>query len=268
MVYNYRTDYSHIFDTPAKKEQESVIVNKIMDLLNNNKYDSIYDFIERNDTYQDFLKNNNLETVVKHFGNTLNERDFKNILNELVKTTEKKKDFEKDNIQTKKMDNKEYAIYEGESKDFIFDNSHSNMSIERQMEELQKTQTQFQTTDNKKNTDLMMRELEKEKKESLKLEYLHEIDISKLNGEQKDLFNVAANLQLNSTEPIRVDFERCLLVDEANNIMKVENRNGNLVIIDEKNEEKKFSNNQESIEPKVNQKKLTPSSTTIYSSNN
>ena len=36
MKYNYRQDYTHIFDTPAKMEQESVVVNKIMDLLNNN----------------------------------------------------------------------------------------------------------------------------------------------------------------------------------------------------------------------------------------
>ena len=56
MKYNYRQDYTHIFDTPAKMEQESAIVSKIMQLLNDNKYDNIYDFITKNPTYQDFLK--------------------------------------------------------------------------------------------------------------------------------------------------------------------------------------------------------------------
>jgi hypothetical protein len=268
MTYNYKTDYEHIFDTPAKKQQESVIVNKIMDLLNKNKYDDIHDFIKRNDTYQDFLKNNNLETVVKHFGNTLNETDYKNILNAIVKVSEKKNDFEKDKIQTKNVDGKEYTIYDGEKKDYIFDNSHSNMTIERQMEELQKTQNQFQSTDGKKNTDLMMEELEKEKKESLHLQYLHEIDLTKLNKEQKDMFNLAANIQLDSTEPIRIDFERKLLVTESNDIMKIDNRDGNLTVIDEKNEEKDVEKGEAAIEPKINQKKLMPSPNTIYSSNN
>lgn len=267
MVYNYRIDYEHIFDTPAKKEQESVIVNKIMDLLNNNKYDNINDFIEKNDTYQDFLKNNNLETVVKHFGNTLNEQDFKNILEALVKITEKKKNFEKENIETKHVDGKEYNVYEGTEKGYIFDNSHSNMSLERQMEELQKTQNQFQTADKSKNTESMMEELEKEKKESLKLQYLHEVDISKLNNHDKDLFNLAANYQLDSSEPIRIDFERGLIVNEANDIMKIDNKDGVLTIVDEKKEQKSVSEPQENMGPKVNQKKLIPSPNTLYSAN-
>ena len=99
MVYIYK-EYTHIFDTPAKMEQESVIVNKIMELLNKNKYDNIYDFINRNQTYQDFLKNNELENVVRHFGNTLNEADFKMIQDAMVKLTEKKRTFEKENIKT------------------------------------------------------------------------------------------------------------------------------------------------------------------------
>ena len=34
-----------------------------MELLNNNKYDSIYDFVTKNQTYQDFLKNNEIKGV-------------------------------------------------------------------------------------------------------------------------------------------------------------------------------------------------------------
>ena len=159
MKYVYK-EYKHIFDTPAKMEQESVIVSKIMDLLNKNKYDNIYEFINKNQTYQIFLKNNELENVVKHFGNTLNEEDFRRIQSSIVKLTEQKKSFEKDEIKTTNIDDKEYTTYQGQDKMFFLDNSHSNMSIERQMEELQPTEQKFQTSDTKENTENMMNELE------------------------------------------------------------------------------------------------------------
>ena len=142
------------------------------------------------------------------------------------------------------------------------------MSIERQMQELQKTQNQFQTTDQKKNTEMIMEELEKEKKENLKLNYLNEIDNSKLNNEERDFFNVAVNFQLENSTPIRIDLEKNLIVTEENEIMKVENRDGNFTIINENNEEKNILKNEETIAPMTYQKKLMPSSNTIYSTNN
>ena len=71
-----KKEYICVFDTPIKKAQELAIACKIMDLLNNNKYDNIEEFYERNKSYQDFLKNCRMETAIKHFGNTLNE-DYK-----------------------------------------------------------------------------------------------------------------------------------------------------------------------------------------------
>ena len=264
MLYNYKQDYKHIFDTPAKMEQESVIVNKIFSLLNNNKYDSIYDFINRNHTYQDFLKNNELENVVKHFGNTLTEEDFMKILDEIVKVSEKKRTFEKDNIKTQNVDGKEYTTYTGNEQNFYFDNSHSNMSIEKQLEELQKTQAQFQTTDAKENTDRMMVELKEEKKESLNLSYLHEIDVNKLNEQQKEMFNVAQNYQLNKLKPMKIDIERGIIVDPENNIRKIVNNNGVYSIIGETIEKE----TEKVEEQHTIQKKLTPSPNTIYNGNN
>lgn len=236
MVYNYRSDYKHIFDTPAKMEQESVVVNKIIELLNNNKYDSIYDFIEKNHTYQDFLKNNNLTTAIKHFGNTLSEEDFIKIQNEMVKITEKKKSIDTENIKTTTIENKEYNLYEGEEKDYFFDNSHSSMSLERQAEELQKTQKDFQTTDAKENTENIMKELEEEKKESINLKYLHEINFPILNEEEKEIFFAASNYQQNNPTLIRIDIEKGVMVDEDNSIMRIEKNNGEISIIGDNNE--------------------------------
>lgn len=83
MVYNFK-EYKTSFETPAKKIQEFTVATKIMDLLNKNKYNNLEEFVRKNDNYQDFLKNNNMDTVMKHFDNTtLTEVDFKMIIENL-----------------------------------------------------------------------------------------------------------------------------------------------------------------------------------------
>ena len=267
MVYIYK-EYKHIFDTPAKMEQESVVVHKIMDLLNKNKYDNIYEFINKNQTYQDFLKNNELENVVRHFGNTLSEADFKMIQNEMVKLTEKKKSFEKENIKTTKIDENEFNSFKGEEKTFFLDNSSSNMSIERQMEELQKTEEKFQTSDNKQNTENMMKELEENKKQSLNLQYIKDINADILNESEKEILLAAANYQLGMENPIRVDINKGVIVDEFDNIMKIEKRDGKFNIVGEDNIQTNDIEKEAAKEPKTFQKTLAPNTNTLYSANN
>ena len=264
MIYNYKKDYKHIFDTPTKMEQESVIVNKIIDLLNKNKYDNIYDFISKNHTYQNFLKNNNLVTVVKHFGNTLTEEDFIKIQNELVKITELKKSTNKDDIKKTTIDNKEFISYKGENKNIYLDNSYSSLSIDREIDELQKNQSKFQTTDSKKNTQNIMEELEREKKETLNFKYLHEFNVDNLSKDKKEMFYAILNYQLDNPTPIRVDLERGIIIDSQDNIMNITNKDGVYSIINETNNDK---TNDNLIKEKSFQKTLTPSNNTIYSSN-
>ena len=98
-----------------------------------------------------------------------NEEDFKKIQSEMVKITEKKKSFEKDNIKTTNIGEEQFVTYEAADKTTFLDNTHTkdNMTIERQLEELQPTQRDFQTTDQKQNTDRMMQELQDSKKELL-----------------------------------------------------------------------------------------------------
>lgn len=267
MKYYYK-EYKHIFDTPAKMEQETVVVNKIMELLNKNKYDNIYEFANKNLTYQDFLKKNELENVVKHFGNTLNENDFKRILEEMIKLTETKKSFDKDDIKTTNIDDKEYNSFKGSDKTYFFDNSHSDKTLEKQMEDLQGKEENFQTSDTKENTENMMKELEKEKKESLNLHYLKDINVNSLNDFERTTFNIASNYQLDIPNPIRVDLERRIIVDEFDNILKIEINNGEITIIGDENREKEVEEIKEKEMSKSYQKTLTPSTNTIYSNNN
>lgn len=264
MVYNYDKDYTHVFDKPSKRDDEICVAKKIIEFLNNNKYDNIYDFITRNQTYQDFLKNNEMENVIKHFGNNLSEADFRLIQDKMIKITQEKMTSDKKSIKTTHIDGQEFVSVEGKEEPNFFDNSHSNMSFEREMDEVQKTQRDFQTTDAKENTENIVKDMKKDKKENLNLSYIHEIDISKLNEKQKEIFDIVVNYQLDNPKPIRVDLDRGIIVNSENIISKVEKNNGEFSITSE-NEEK--THLEEKKEEKTFQKSLTPSSNTIYSNN-
>lgn len=259
MVYNFK-EYKPIFDTPMRRQQELAIARKIMDLLNKNKYDDLEKFISKNENYQEFLKKNDMQIVIKHFGNTLKEEDYIKILENLRTLTKTKQDFDKDNIKTTNIDNKQFNSFKGEDKTYFIDNSRSNNSIEEQMKDLQNTQQDFQTTDKKKNTENMFKELER-KKESLKLDYLHEIEYELLSNEEKELFQIANDYQQNTDGVIRVDLKKGVIVDELDNIMKIEKNNGEFSITkDENGVEKEVIQKEKSY-----QKTLTPSRNTIYS---
>lgn len=267
MIYNYK-EYKHVFDTPAKRIQEKVIVEKIMKLLNEKKHDSIDEFIDKNKTYQDFLKNNKYEIVVKHFGNTLNEEDFLKIVDSIKNMTKDMQSSDKTNIETTNIGDNQYNHFNDGEKEYFFDNSHSEMSIERQMEILQPTQRDFQTADRKQNTKNMMKELDKNKKDSFNLHYLKDFNIDLLNDRQKDFLRVATDFQLDIINPIRIDIDKGIIVDENNNIFKIEEVDGQLRILGDndkiKNEEEKQNVNQST----TLQKTISLRPSTIYSSNN
>ena len=268
MEYNYRNDYKHIFDTPAKMEQESVIVNKIMDLLNKNKYDNINEFIKKNPSYQDFLKKNELENVVKHFGNTLSEEDYRLIQQQMLKITNLKNSFDSENIKTTNIDEKEYNSYKGKEKTFFLNNTNSNMSIERQIQELQQTSRDFQTTDITKNTNKLMQELEQNTKESLNLTQLNEINTNQLNEEEKKLVEKANDYELSTDSPFRIDLNNSLMVDKNDEIMQIQNNNGDIAIYNDTGVTKGNLEIEANKNNKTFQKTLTPNPNSIYSANN
>lgn len=266
MVYNYK-EYNNIFDTPAKKQQERVIVTKIMNLLNNKKYDDLEELISKNQNYQNFIKNNAMENVVKHFGNTLNEEDFKRILENLRILTKTKQDFEKNNIKTTNIDDKEYNSFKGENKTYFIDNSISPNSIEEQMKNLQNESQVFQTSDIKKNTENMFKELEENKKERFNLNYLNEINIDSLNQEEQALFQAAITYQLNSNKLIRIDIKKGVIVDPEDNIMKIEKQDGNYVVLNGEDKTEKSNVSEENVIQHQKQFVLTSNPNTIYTNN-
>ena len=105
----------------------------------------------------------------------------------------------------------------------------------------------------------MFNELDKIK-ENLNLLYLHEINYDLLNNEEKILYNAAVDYEQSINDVIRLDLNKGIIVDELDNIIKIEKKDGEVIIIkDNKVVEKKDSN------VKTYQKKLTPTPNSIYS---
>lgn len=264
MYYNYK-EYETILDTPQKRIQEKAIVNKIMEILNNNRYDGDLDiFIENNKTYQDCLKNNNLDNVVKHFGNTLKEEHYVLILENLKKLTKNKQSFDQNNIKTINFDNNEFNSYNGVNKKFYFDNSGSNKKLEDQMKDLQKTSISFQSANTKQNTENMMSELEKNTKQSLNLQYLNDIIFSSLSYEEQQMYLIAKDFENSIEGLIKIDLNKGVFIDKDEKMYKITERNGEFSIIGENTNEIIESNSFDKTNEKGYQKKLTPNFNTIY----
>lgn len=266
MKYNFREDYhnssKYIYDNKnTKRGQEMVIVETIMHLLNNNKYDNLEEFIAKNSKYQDFLKNNNLQTAMKHFGNTLKEDDYIKILENLRKLTKDKLTNNKEAVKTTNIEDKQFNTYEGQDKTYFIDNSNSDKTIEKQMDDIQLENSHMQTPDAQRNTESIFKELEK-KKETLNLEYLHSINFDSLSNEEKELYMIAEDYDKNVDGTTKVDLKRGLIVNEMNEILKIKKENGEFSIIKENSDEEKVTEVQ--AQQKSFQKTLTPSRNTIY----
>ena len=114
----------------------------------------------------------------------------------------------------------------------------------------------------------MMKELEENKKESLNLRYLKDFDISLLNEKQQEILRAATSYQIDLSNPIRLDIDKGVIVDENNDIFRIEKNNGEFTIIGDRAEEKGDIEKEDVKQPRTLKKSLTPSNNTIYSENN
>ena len=261
MIYDIK-EYKFSFDTPIKREQERAIVEKIMNLLNNNKYDDLERLIEANESYDTFLRKQHMDTVVKHFGNTLREADFKEILENMRQLTKDKQSFNTDDIKTTTIDNKDYSTYKNEElnkTNYVVNDS--SKTLEEQLKDKQQTSSEFQTADQDVNTGRMLEDMEKNEKESLNLHYINDINKDILNNEELEIYNAAVNYQISNNTVIRVDIEKGIIVDPDDNIIKIENKNGVITLKDGKEEKP------QEIEQEIAYTKVLTMPNTIYSDN-
>ena len=227
MKYDIK-EYEFKFDTPIAREQEKAVVQKIMDLLNNKKYDDLEKFFELNADYNTFLKQQHMDVVVKHFGNTFTDEDYKIIIENLRELTKQKSSFNTEDIKTTQIGDQSVSTYENPELDktHYLINNNQNKTIEEELKDKQTTSAEFQTADEDVNTGRMMQEMEEKEKESLQLHYLNEINTDLLNEEERGIFNAAANYQLTTNESIQVDVSRGVIVNKDGEIYHISKEDG------------------------------------------
>lgn len=236
MKYNLK-EYECIFDSPIKKPQEMAIARKIIEALNKNNYNNFEDFTNKNKDYNDFLKNNRMENVIKHFGNTLKQEDYNLILNNFKKMIDSKMKIDENMIKTTNINNKEIVSLEGQN--VYLNNSLSDKSIVDQMKQIQGTGEQFQTTNKEKNTERLFDELANTKKENLNFQNIDDVNYNELTDEEKKLYHVSKAQQENTGEQIKVNFSNNLIADDDNDISSIERRGNDYIISSEDNEVEK-----------------------------
>ena len=192
--------------------------------------------------------------------NTLTEEDYTRILENLRVLTKTKQDFEDENIKTTNIDDKEYNSFKGEEKSYFIDNSDKNNSVKEQMKNMQEESKSFTTGDIRKNTENMFKELES-RDDGFNLRYLSEINYNNLNNEEKELYGIALMYQQDKNEPIRIDLNKGIIIDKANNISRIQKENGEFSI---RNDEDPKEN--ENVQERTYQKQmvLTPNKDTLY----
>ena len=90
--------------------------------------------------------------------------------------------------------------------------------------------------------------------------FLNEINFDSFNNEEKLLFQIAQSYRKDSNEVIRIDLKKGIIVDDNDNIMKIEEVNGEFIIT-------KMENNVDKQQQadKAPQKRLTASRNTLNS---
>ena len=109
----------------------------------------------------------------------------------------------------------------------------------------------------------------KNKKETLNLYYLNQINYSTLNFDEQQMYKIALNRQNELGQLIRIDITRGLIVDQNNNISKIVKVNNQYSLISDHNNQEPVEIEQQN--EKSHQKQLikpysTPS--TMYTDNN
>ena len=259
MVYNIR-EYETMY-TGNKGSEENAIVAIIMNLLNNNKFDSIDDALKYNgNDFNTFMKNNRRDNIPSHYGRNIKDSDFKSIVENFKKMVDKKLSFDKENVHEVKFDNnKEYVEYNGQ----VVDNSLKERSIEDDLKYIQQENPDYQTLNEQENTDRMMHGDVIERKREVKFTSLDNIEREKLNSEDKQIYDAALiDQHLNNTDK-EISIEDRLTKSDDNSINQLKEE-GNGISITSNDEDIEVQNTTINPLSSINKSELTSIQQEVY----
>jgi len=234
------------------------IQNKIEQFISSGIYTDLEDFISDNPdltTFQNHTKLNN--TLRRVWGYQITDQEYLEILEYMRKEVAERKQIALDKLDTVNTNGKEITTYETANGTMVLDNSYSGKPMGSQLEELQAEHKQFQVG-GANNTDAMMSYMQQEVKPEIGFNNLSSISKDNLTQqENKNLF-AATQYQANVQNPIQVDLQNGLIMQDGN-IHTIEERENGLGVystesISEEPKEEQAENTLE--KPKVHTLKM------------
>lgn len=216
---------------------ELVIINRMIGIMDK-EVSNIDSFRNSYPTLRDFINKNQLSNVISHFG-TLKEDDYQGIINNFAKYLEKRKTFSDKHIkQTDFVDEREnviaYQNNESNEERYVL----SDESYKDEMKKIQESSDKFQSIDEEKNTQEIMKEMEQNKNNTLNLRYLNEFDMNELNSDEQDIVNLAKIFEAEVYKSvIKLDLENRIIVTDNGEIKKIADEIAKYTIKDDENNE-------------------------------
>lgn len=228
-----------ILNDSNKRFEEMVIVSKIEEFIKKDRYNNIDDFITKNPNFNSFLKNNKLDAVLSRSRNLITEEDYFKIITKIKENHKKQQQHNSENINTINVGDKKIVTFKNNEQNLILDDSYNKKDFNKQLDDLQKTNSEFRTNDVNQNTNNMMEHMKKDIKEEITPKYLKDINQALLNENEKRVFATAALFQEQINAPIKVDMNRNLIFDNDNNVYSMEKRENGIVILPVNSQAKK-----------------------------
>lgn len=203
------------------------IQNKIEQFISSGTYVDLEDFISDNPdltTFQNHTKLNN--TLRKVWGYQITEQEYLEILDEMRKEVAASKQIALDKLETVSANGKELTTYETAEGTMVLDNSYNGKGMQSQLETLQAEHQQFQTG-GEKNTDAMMNYMQEEIKPEMGFIDISDVNTGNLTEKESQNLAVAEQFKNQAANPIQVDLQNGLIMQNGN-INTIEQRDNGI----------------------------------------
>lgn len=200
--------------------------------MHKQKMNGIEEFIKINPTMVSFDQNSHLLGIIRTHGYfVMNEQEYQEIIEQIRKEEENGKKLTTESIESTIVNGHEIVTYTDKQtgEQITIDNTVSNRDIGYQMTDVQQEHKQFQE-DGANNTLNIMKYMEKNIKITPDAIASNDVDMDKINNEQRELAIVAKNFENEIGHHVDIDLNSKIIYDNGM-IYSIEKRGDNYQVV-------------------------------------
>lgn len=211
------------FDVEKKNSEKNFLIITSFVLLNKSKFDTPSDILRYNPDLNTFYKNNRRDIVAIHYGNSLKNDDYFEIIKSINQYYNDKLKINMENVNVTKYDNKTIDANKNTASAIVelFDEDDNLIKINEQ-------------EDNKIKYDQGNEQISKI--ETVNMPFLSEIEFSNLNSLEKQLYMAAtdyASITGDSANSIAINFSKMQIIT-SEGVKQIINSNGEFIVNDDR----------------------------------